>query len=132
MPLILRIISILFIFFGILSILLILLPIKGMNVNGVDMTYSELWNSGEALKFLFIDFCLLIVGIGFYQAKNWARYLVGFYFLILIPLLIFLNTDNSIFPMLIMSLPIIWYLFKKKSVVEYFEKNRGYRQENNK
>ena len=127
-PLFLRIITITFIFFGLFGIISIVLQFEATySVNGTVMNYIELWNSGYIYLFLFFDIFILVIGLGFFYAKNWSRYFVLIYFL-LSPLYILFNAKEDFYIGNILSLYIIalipiWYLFKKKSVVKYFENN---------
>lgn len=110
-------------FIGVLFIPLALLPTGGHWINGEAISFTEFWHRGGGLMFLVAGTLLPLIGHGIATRKSWSRYaFLGF----LIITLVFSITAQPLWDDLIslLFLPlIVWYLFWRHSVRDYFAAN---------
>ncbi len=118
---------------GPLLVLSVAIPNDGWTYEGNPVTYGELWSSGGGPLFASLGVIMTVMGLAFYRAQRWVRYVVPMAF----PALCiagFLICRSRLVPIhefeiagaCIVSL-VLWlvsyrYFFRKKAVREYFVK----------
>lgn len=125
MPLMMKFMILHALIFGVGGILSIL-PILNYSIGGSVVTYSEWWSTGTGFQFIFIA-----LAIGYAALKLLKRNRLGrIVYLSALSIVLFLNVIFSVdqlseFSMgigyLLFLCALYWYLFKKESVVAYFE-----------
>jgi hypothetical protein len=126
-PLFLRLFTFVFGIGGPLFILGAILPIGKYSIDGTKVTFQQFWASGAALHMLITGVLVSTISYGIYKRKKWAKHIfialfVASYIVALVSEPKEINL-NIILPIIIcLSIP-TWYLYFKKSVVEYFSEN---------
>ena len=123
MPFVLRLIAI-FSFLG-LCFAGVIFPFMKFSINGKEVTYSEFWSSGSGIQAYTLGISLFISGIGIYMKKEWSRSLLLIVFItfyLLIPAVQngLESLINNLPVSLIYLVPLIWYLYFKQSVKDYY------------
>jgi hypothetical protein len=124
MPIALRWISF-FCFFGILFAGSVF-PFWKFHLNGEVVSYKEFWASGVGLEMFLLGLLLPMCGFGFLKKRNWSRLL----FLIVVFWTVFITPAlhdiapifhlNQVLNLLVLC-SLVWYLYFKSSVKEYFK-----------
>jgi len=111
------------------------IPVPHMHyeINGHDVSYADFWKLGGGPLFVVAGIVLPLSGFGFVNRKHWGRYLCTGFFVIgslfqffaglFIPVY---KTDASVqLSYAVFVAVLVWYLFCKQSVKEYFSEQVG-------
>ena len=128
MPFILKLLTVLC-FAGVLFPVGAAIPGDGFTINGQQVSQAEFWRLGAGPLFVLVGIVFPITGYAFAQRKSWGRHLfTGFLFVDNIAMLIagqfvpvyrMRPVDLIQYPIFMALL--VWYLFFKQSVREYFD-----------
>ncbi len=121
MPLFIRLLSAFCFLFGLGLIVVSLYPFEPYQIRGEELTYSQMWSTGTAVRFLITGILYLVSGIGIFFRQPWTRYII-LILLVILQVRRSIEVLNILVILRLTFLPIllIWYLFFKKSVKEYF------------
>ena len=132
MPLILKWLTVLC-FAGVLFPVIAAIPGGNFTINGQEVSHAEFWRFGGGPLFVLVGIVFPITGYAFAKRKAWGRFLfTGFFFAGIITMLIagqfvpvyrMRPVDFIQYPISMALL--VWYLFFKRSVREYFNKETG-------
>ena len=118
MPLFLKLISV-FCFFGVLFAIGPFCPFMNFTINERPVSFREFWVSGAGPTMSLLGIILVASGVGIVYRKKWARLTFIAPYLGLLVYASVVQPD-VIIPIVIFIIFLIWYLFVKKSVKEYF------------
>ncbi len=129
MPRMLKLLTV-FCFAGVLFAVGAATPGGNFTINGRAVTYSEFWRSGAGPLFVLIGVILPITGYAFVKRKSWGRFLfAGLLVAINIATMVMdefmtaelVSPSDFVWSLASMAL-LVWYLFFKQSVKDYFTK----------
>ena len=103
----------------------VILPFMKFHINGEEVTYNQFWASGVGLEAFALGISLFVTGIGICLKRTWSRYLLVFVIISFSVLLPAVHNEmqfckNDFVETLIILVPLILYLFFKRSVKDYF------------
>ncbi len=130
MPIVLRFISIVFLGFGLLGILIIFIPSTKFSLYERSLTYNEFWLNGYGPYSLFMSIVALVLFYGVIKKRPYSKYLIiSFPFLICLYQFIIKHDVgyidikalyNELLCALLWLLFFLWYLFKARSCIIYY------------
>jgi len=115
-------------FASVLAPVIAAIPGGIFTINGQEVSHAEFWRLGGGPLFVLVGIIFPVTGYAFAKRKRWGRYLFsGFFLLGMIAMLIagqFVPVYR-VRPVEFMQYPVftsllVWYLFFKRSVTEYF------------
>jgi len=116
-------------FAGALFPIIAAIPGNGFRINGQAVSHANFWRLGGGPLFVIVGIVFPIAGSAFVKRKSWGRYLLaGFFIVSIIARLIagefvpiYKNSLIDFIESLVFISLLVWYLFFKTSVKEYFD-----------
>lgn len=128
MPKALAMLAGMFAVWGVVAILVAIIPTDGWSIENRPVSYGELWESGGGILVVGLGMALILFAVGFYKAQGWVRYAVPFSFAILTIYCLVKLDPTARYEWagaLFWSVLSYWYFFWKRKVVNYFKSGRS-------